>query len=322
MDATRYATDDVPRRESFAYWRELICDVFINLDCTTSEERSFEGAIRTQALADIELSSMEAGGMRLARTPRHIARATDDHFLIVLQGGGTMRAQQDDHVSTLSEGDCALFDSARPYVADFENSFRHVVLKVPRRLMRGRYGPVEAASGLRIPGERGLGRVASRFLQSLPEALPELDPASASRLANISLDLVAAAIAELPSCGSACDGATRVARRIQIKDYIESHLGDCELSLDSIATGLRLSARYLNELFETEGTSVMRHIWNRRLERCRQVLEDPAHAGRSISSIAFGLGYNSMSHFSRSFRTKYGLSPSDARSAASIGLDA
>jgi len=46
MPSNRYSTEDVARHESFAYWRELVCDVFINLDCSTKEERSFGGAIK------------------------------------------------------------------------------------------------------------------------------------------------------------------------------------------------------------------------------------------------------------------------------------
>ncbi len=316
MQTTRYSTLDVVGNESFAYWRELICDVFINLDCTKAQEQAFAGTIQTQAMADVELSTMEASGMRLARTSRHIARATDDHFLIVLQDGGTMQVDHGGHSATLRPGDCALFDSARPYVACFDGSFRHTVLKVPRRPMRSRYGPVEAFSGMRIPGDRGMGRVASRFLQSLPEALPSLDSASASRLASISLDLVSAAIAEFQTTSGACDTTTRVARRIQIKDYIESHLGDCELSLATISSALHVSTRYLNDLFEQENTSVARHIWSRRLERGHAALQDPAQARRGIGSVAFGLGFNSVSHFGRAFKSRYGVSPSEFRAVA------
>ena len=95
MPLKKYSTEDVARHESFAYWRELVCEVFINLECSTAQMRTFSGAIQTQAAADIELSTMEADGMRLARTSRNMARATDDHFLIVLQSDGTMEAQQD-----------------------------------------------------------------------------------------------------------------------------------------------------------------------------------------------------------------------------------
>ncbi|MEP7300430.1 MAG: helix-turn-helix domain-containing protein [Caldimonas sp.] len=316
MPASRYSTEDVASRESFSYWHDLICDVFINLDCTATQERAFAGTIHTQALGDVELSKMEAGGMRLTRTSGHIARAADDDFLIVLQDSGKMHVDQSSRFSTLQRGDCALFDSAQPYVACLADSFSHIVLKVPRRLMRSRYGPVEAFSGVRIPGDRGMGRVASRFLQSLPEVLPSLDDASQSRLASISLDLVSAAIAECQVAGRPSETTTRVARRIQIKDFIESHLGDCELSLKNIGAALHVSTRYLNDVFEQEGTSVARHIWNRRLERCHLILQDPAQAGRSISSVAFGLGFNDLSHFGRAFRARYGVSPRDFRGAA------
>jgi AraC-like DNA-binding protein len=316
MPTHRYSTQDVATRESFAYWRAWICDVFINLDCTSAEERAFSGAIQTQSLANVEISTMQASGMRLARTPHHIARSNDDHFLIVLQDGGTMHADHGGRAATLLPGDCALFDSARPYVASFDAAFRHIVVKIPRRLMRSRYGPVEAFSGMRIPGDRGMGLVASRLLRSLPEVLPGLDEASASRLASISLDVISAAIAELPAAARPADSTIRVARRIQIKNYVEAHLGDCELSLDRIASALRVSPRYLNDVFEEEGTTVVRHIWSRRLERCHAALKDPAQAHRSISEIAFGQGFNDMSHFGRAFKSRYGVAPREFRAAS------
>jgi AraC-like DNA-binding protein len=316
VNAIRYSTTDVARDESFAYWRDLICGVFINLECSHGQRREFTGSIVTQPMAEIEVSSMQGESMRVARTPRRIARAKDDHFLIVLQGEGLLHAQQDGHHSTLARGDWALFDSARPYVAEFDGIFRHTVLKVPRRLMRERYGPVEVHSGQRVAGDHGLGRVASSFLQSLPQAIPGLDPAAAARMAQISLDVVAAAMTQSHPPRGAIANATQVARRLQVKDYIESHLGEGDLSPDRIAAALKVSTRHLSELFEQEGSSVMRHVWLRRLQRSRLQLEDRAHASRSISSIAFALGFNSMSHFSRSFRTQFDVSPREARAAA------
>src|SRR5262249_43910120 len=156
----------------------LICQVFIRLDCETVGAPAFAGSIVNHKLGDIEVSTMHAGGMALARTKSHVTRATDDHFLIVHQTAGSMRAEQDGHQCVLGAGDCALFDSARPYVASFDQSFGHIVLKVPRPLMRSRFGPVEAFSGMRIPGDRGVGNVASRFLQSLPDSLSDVGAAS------------------------------------------------------------------------------------------------------------------------------------------------
>lgn len=45
-------------------------------------------------------------------------------------------------------------------------------------------------------------------------------------------------------------------------------------------------------------------------ERIRQDLANPALAQSSITEIAFGRGFNSSTHFSRSFREIYGIAPS------------
>ncbi len=55
------------------------------------------------------------------------------------------------------------------------------------------------------------------------------------------------------------------------------------------------------------------YILRRRLEECARQLADPRWRGHSISDIAFGWGFNSAPHFSRSFRELYGTSPRDYR---------
>jgi hypothetical protein len=63
-DLFTYATGEVGRGEAFAYWRELICDVFVNLDCSTSEAVAFGGMIATQPMAEVQLSTMTTQRLR------------------------------------------------------------------------------------------------------------------------------------------------------------------------------------------------------------------------------------------------------------------
>ena len=63
------------------------------------------------------------------------------------------------------------------------------------------------------------------------------------------------------------------------------------------------------ELFDGEADTLNAYIWQRRLERIRQDLADPALADHSITEIAFGRGFSSSTHFSRSFRESCGVSP-------------
>jgi AraC-like DNA-binding protein len=45
------------------------------------------------------------------------------------------------------------------------------------------------------------------------------------------------------------------------------------------------------------------------------MLTTPSHAGWTISAIALASGFGDLSHFNRSFRRRYGATPSDIRSA-------
>jgi AraC-like DNA-binding protein len=43
------------------------------------------------------------------------------------------------------------------------------------------------------------------------------------------------------------------------------------------------------------------------------MLADRRHQGRSISAIAFEVGFGNLSYFNRTFRRHFGMTPSDAR---------
>jgi len=100
-----------------------------------------------------------------------------------------------------------------------------------------------------------------------------------------------------------------------VKLWIEAHLGE-RLSSERIAAACQLSVRHLNRLFAGEGTSLMAHVWERRLTRCHRDLASPTMRGRSITEIAFAAGFLDLSHFSRAYRARYGCSPRDARAAS------
>jgi AraC-like DNA-binding protein len=99
----------------------------------------------------------------------------------------------------------------------------------------------------------------------------------------------------------------------RVKDFVERNLKNPALDTAMIVSGIRLSARYINELFDDEDTSLMRFVWQRRLERCHQELINPTHSGKRVSEIALGWGFNDFSHFSRAFKQKYGTAPRSVR---------
>lgn len=97
---------------------------------------------------------------------------------------------------------------------------------------------------------------------------------------------------------------------IRVKQQIMQHIGDPELSSQTVAEQTGVSVRYINQLLQQEGLSLSRLIWQSRLNRASQLLQRGSHHNSRISDIAFASGFNDMAHFSRAFKKQFGVPPS------------
>jgi len=109
----------------------------------------------------------------------------------------------------------------------------------------------------------------------------------------------------------AADQVLQRARLRSVKAWLELHLCDANLTPETIAKANEISLRYLHMLFRLEGTSVSNWIWSRRLERSYDMLLE--NDAKSLTEIAYLVGFSSSSHFSTMFRRKFGVRPSDVR---------
>jgi AraC-like DNA-binding protein len=111
-------------------------------------------------------------------------------------------------------------------------------------------------------------------------------------------------------------GGVRAARLRAIKADIGRHFCEPGLSIDAIAMRHSVTPRYVRKLFHEEQTTFSDFVLFLRLERSRQLLRSPARAISTIASIAHACGFNDLSYFNRTFRRRYGLTPSEFRNEA------
>lgn len=95
-----------------------------------------------------------------------------------------------------------------------------------------------------------------------------------------------------------------------IQQYIVDHSHE-DLSLERIAAEFRLSPYYVSKMFKEEtGVNYIEFLTERRMEKAREMLLDPA---LTLKEVAYEIGYHDPNYFSKVFKKSSGVSPSDYR---------
>jgi AraC-like DNA-binding protein len=312
----RVSTQAVAPRERAAFWREVVCRTFVELECSPLGAAPLEGSIEDICAGERHLCDVRATAQHVVRARAQIARSRSAYVVICFQRSGTCIVGQDGREARLEPGALAVVDSTRPYALHFPDSFAQQVLRIPQPALVERIGRSERYTATSVPACDELARLLGGFLAGLSPALSAAAGSLRERLLGTAIDLTAAALAQRVGSEPGVS-QHRLALLYRARQYCEERLADPALSPEEVARRLRISARYLQQVFSAEGCSVMEWVWERRLERSREQLADPLLARRSVSEIAYAHGFSDCAHFSRRFKARFGRSPRDYRSGFS-----
>ena len=302
------STADVQPAHRCEWLREVIGREYANVDITPPDDGSLFNEMTITPWRDLQLSSIRSHAISLTRRRQEPQRVGQDAYFAVILLSGQYRLQQDGRETFLQPGDMTLYDATRWHRIDCPRAFAKLIVAIPRRVLRERVAGLDSLIARRIPGRSGLGAVASNFIRMSARQVPRLGQRESAALSAHALDLLALSVAGL---GPRRSELSRSSERslIAVKTLVEESLGDASLSSAVIAARVGLSSRYINRLFEVDGSSLMRHVLRRRLERCRADLVDPLRDRDSVFEIAWRWGFNDPAHFSRAFKTAFGTSP-------------
>lgn len=309
----RFSTSDVKEKERFSYWREAVCDAYVQLGCAYDRRTThFRGEIQLERLSKLSLSRVSGNAHRVFRRRRDIARSNDAYFLLSLQTRNAASVAQRGQAAELEPGDFALYSSIEPYELRLTDAFEQLVVQVPRARLLARLPAADLLTGRRVSGKEALGRMVGSNIRQIAEAMRESEPRAREHLQDAIVDLIAAGLASL-------DGVSRELALpdqqilTRAKTFVQANLPDFDLDRNRVAAAMGMSVRRLNEIFAKEGSSLAAYIRGARLERIARDLEDPGLAAISISSLALRWGIGNLQHFSRIFKERFGLTPRDFR---------
>jgi AraC-like DNA-binding protein len=261
----------------------------------------------------LTFANVDASAQTTRRTPRLAGNTQGDCYALTLALDGSILVVQDGRQAVLRRDDYVIFDCSRPLAFIANGNFRVLSCLMPRDMLCLAPEQIARVTGTAISGRGGVGWVLAPFLRRLcDQARRGRMTGDVHRVVEGTLDLVAS-LCESQLGDNLRHTPSRTELLLRIRAYIDANLGDPGLSPGQIAGAHYISRSYLYKLFAKQGTSVARLIRERRLERCRRQLGDPACVHEPVSSIGARCGLPDAAHLSRLFRDVYGCSPSDYR---------
>lgn len=84
-----------------------------------------------------------------------------------------------------------------------------------------------------------------------------------------------------------------------------------DISMADVADNINMSYSYFSKLFKEEtGMTFSKYLTKIRMEKAKDLLQNPTYR---VNEIACMVGYDNLYHFSRAFKSYYGMSPNQFR---------
>ena len=294
-------------------WQRGVSQLFTELNTEIRDPASFGGMIEVIDRGELSIAHIAAAAQRVCREePRRPSSPEDRLFLNVqLEGSSTVLSARGK--MRLAAGDCILIDPHQPFMLEFTQSLRQLCVQVPDWWLREKLScPLEAVVGWPLNLYRGSGSVLLSSLGALLDPLPG-EANVGAELLELFGDVLADClrIAALGQGGLAASPAER-GISVRLRQFVSEHYRDETLSPAVVAQELGCSLRNIHKISAENGTSFGVLVLETRLAAAAHALALPASKTR-ISAIAYDCGFADISNFNRSFRRKFGTTPSRYR---------
>jgi AraC-like DNA-binding protein len=272
--------------------------------------------ITKRALPEAIIMSGTLCGVRHAIRSKGSVSSSEDELLVAVNLSGRTIVRSRGRELALLDGDAILMTRDSTSL-----NFIHPVpanmlgFRVPRDAIAPLADSIDDALIRVVPSGSEAIKLLVSYARGIAEEQQSLDTPELQRLVATHIhDLIALAAGATQDGQAVARGrGIRAARLRAIMSDIKANLGDCELTVAAVAQRQRVTPRYLHKLFEGEELTFSNFVLGQRLSRAHRMLRDPRFGDRSISSVAFEVGFGDLSYFNRTFRRRYDVTPSDIR---------
>lgn len=297
-------------------WREITRPLFETTPPV--KQTPLEGSLRSMSVGEILIGPTTFNAQQYRRDRRTILRSGLDSYLLQLFVEGALVGDCDGQGVLARPGDISVFDLARTFSSDVTPGAT-ISLILPRARIEKAAGG-RSLHGVVLAFENPVTRLLADGIAGLSNAAPDLEGTDALAMEDAVLDLLAAGISQRDLVSEAGAPPLTSILRQRALEFIDANLFEPELGAARLMARFRVSRAHLYRMFTADG-GVAKVVRDRRLDAAYQeLIGRRAGPQRSLTEIAYGLGFSSSAQFARAFRARFSITPSEARHEAAFGF--
>jgi AraC-like DNA-binding protein len=293
-------------------WRERMGGVLDVLPSLIQTEQPFEASVTRYTVGDLSFSDLYSDPLRVERS---LARISVDRacnfflFAVCVEGDSHTMEGKYSKRNTPARPKILALDLDQPLRMQ-GHRHRFSTFFVPRAMVESIVPDADSLHARAIDDSTPLARFLIKNTAMLNQEIASMSVEDASCALRSTIQLLATAFGKQAKLCGGTRAALRAIMFNRARGYIKAHLDDPELGAEKLLHALQLPRDTLYRMFEHEG-GIASYICDLRLRTAsNDIVKFPNLA---IKDIAYGVGFNSASAFSRAFRRVYGLTPQDLR---------
>ncbi|STC69674.1 helix-turn-helix domain-containing protein [Corynebacterium pilosum] len=313
----KFSTHGIVPNDRVQMWEGHNARALLPLDIRTIDGKPLHATESNLHLPSVRMASVFGTSQFVERSEKFIAdNPTGVVAVFFATEGDAVFFHTRGHVS-LRPGQAIVYDADVPFLRGFNNRFQELVLTIPKPIYEEIVGP----KGPQLPAifefgargtanEQALARLINESLKHIEHgSLRHIDNQGIggdARLPGTALEEQAVALVRnvLGETASSEKGLLSAA-----KSYIDLNIASSSLSTGRVAAAVNISERQLSRLFAEAGTTVSRYVLHTRLDFAKQALSSPEYGAHQVGDIGKRFGFSSPSHFSRTFRERFDMTP-------------
>jgi AraC-like DNA-binding protein len=273
----------------------------------------FRGEIDTYVLKDMVYLDSRTDPFVQARTAARISTDTMRDFVFHVAVKGivdTVTGPSAQRKSTQFVPGIVALDMNQTMRMERPAPARVLAFFLPRATVESVIPDAESLHGRVISYTSPVSRLLLAHVESLCRYLHLMPAHEAKVILQVCATLILEVFGKQARLGDGARAAARAAMLEQVRRHVQANLHQLDLSPESVLRAFPLPRATLYRMFEDEG-GLAAYIRNCRLRAAADELLRLPSMG--IMKIAYGLGFNTPSDFSRAFRRGYDMTPQDFR---------